>query len=288
MTIPPLPLMDSLGRPLLGVVFVILLLLQSRWPLRRQQFSATRRLVRNFVVSAPGGAVVRLAMLPVPFMAAASAQAHGVGVLNWLGAPRSIAAIATFLLMDYAYWWWHYALHIVPVFWRFHNVHHTDLDMDVSTAARFHFGEIILSIGFLSAAVTIFGIPPVPFIVFFIVFEAATLFHHSNWRLPIALERALNVALVTPRMHGIHHSIVQRETNSNWGTIFCWWDKLHRTLRRDIPQDAITIGVAAYRDERELSILNLLALPFRKQRPWQLPNGERPGREPRGASTLAE
>jgi len=89
-------------------------------------------------------------------------------------------------------------------------------------------------------------------------------------------------------MHGIHHSIVQRETNSNWGTIFCWWDKLHRTLRRDIPQDAVTIGVAAYRDEQELTLGKLLALPFGKQREWRLPNGEQPERAPQPAGELAE
>jgi sterol desaturase/sphingolipid hydroxylase (fatty acid hydroxylase superfamily) len=190
--------------------------------------------------------------------------------------------------MDYAYWWWHWAMHMVPVFWRFHNVHHTDLDLDVSTAARFHFGEMILSTGFLSLAVLLFGIGPIMLVVFFATFEAATLFHHSNWRLPIQVERFLNLILVTPRMHGIHHSIVQRETNSNWGTIFCWWDKLHRTLRRDVPQDAITIGVAAYREENELTLGKLFALPFRAQREWRLPNGNIPEREPKLAEKLAE
>jgi len=190
--------------------------------------------------------------------------------------------------MDYVYWWWHWANHMVPFFWRFHNVHHTDLDMDVSTAARFHFFEMIFSAAFLSVAVIAFGIVPMMLVMFFFVFEAATLFHHSNWRLPIGLERTLNCVVVTPRMHGVHHSIVQRETNSNWGTIFCWWDRLHRTLRRDIPQDQIVIGVAAYRDEKELTIGRLLALPFRKQRAWQLPNGEKPDRPPRQANELAE
>jgi sterol desaturase/sphingolipid hydroxylase (fatty acid hydroxylase superfamily) len=196
--------------------------------------------------------------------------------------------IATFLLMDYAYWWWHWANHMIPIFWRFHNVHHTDLDLDVTTAARFHFGEMIFSIGFLSLAVTVFGITPVMLIMFFITLEAATLFHHSNWRLPIKVERILNLIIVTPRMHGIHHSIVQRETNSNWGTIFCCWDKFHRTLRRDIPQDAVTIGVAAYREEHELTLWKLLALPFGQQRPWRLPNGEEPERAPQPANELAE
>jgi sterol desaturase/sphingolipid hydroxylase (fatty acid hydroxylase superfamily) len=160
--------------------------------------------------------------------------------------------------------------------------------MDVSTAARFHFGEMILSTGFLSLAVLFFGIGPIMLVVFFITFEVATLFQHSNWRLPIQVERILNLVLVTPRMHGIHHSIVERETNSNWGTIFCWWDKLHGTLRRDIPQDAIIIGVAAYRDEHELTVGKLLALPFRTQREWRLPDGEIPVREPQPADNLAE
>jgi sterol desaturase/sphingolipid hydroxylase (fatty acid hydroxylase superfamily) len=87
-------------------------------------------------------------------------------------------------------------------------------------------------------------------------------------------------------MHGIHHSIVERETDSNWGTIFCWWDKLHRSLRRDIPQAEITIGVAAFRDEHELTVGKLLTLPFKEQRPWKLPTGEIPEREPRPATEL--
>jgi sterol desaturase/sphingolipid hydroxylase (fatty acid hydroxylase superfamily) len=286
--LPKLPLMDYIGRPLLGAIFVILLFLQWRFPLRRQHFGAIRRLVRNFVLSIPGFAIVRLAMLPLPFVLAIGAQDRHLGLLNWLALPKWANVIATFLLMDYAYWWWHWANHMVPIFWRFHNVHHTDLDMDVSTAARFHFGEMIFSVVFLSLAVTVFGIAPIMLLAFFITLEAATLFHHSNWRLPINVERMLNMVVVTPRMHGIHHSIVQRETNSNWGTIFCWWDKLHRTLRRDISQHEITIGVAAYRDEHELTLGKLLALPFGKQREWRLPSGEQPDRAIRPADQLAE
>lgn len=280
--------MDYVGRPLLTCVFLALLLLQWRFPLRRQDFSVLHRLVRNFVLSIPGFAIVRLAMLPIPVAVAVWAKEERVGLLNWLSLPFWIAIIATFLLMDYAYWWWHWANHMIPLFWRFHNVHHTDLDLDVSTAARFHFGEMIFSIAFLSFAVVVFGIAPVMLVIFFIAFEGATLFHHSNWRLPIKLERLLNLIVVTPRMHGIHHSIVQGETNSNWGTIFCWWDKLHRTLRRDVPQDQITIGVAAYRDEKELTLGQLLILPFREQRPWRLPGGEEPSRAIRPANELAE
>jgi sterol desaturase/sphingolipid hydroxylase (fatty acid hydroxylase superfamily) len=280
--------MDYVGRPLLACAFLTLLWLQWRFPLRRQHFSALRRLLRNFVLSLPGFAIVRLAMLPIPLAIAVWAQDRHVGLLNLVSFPGWATVIATFLLMDYAYWWWHWANHMLPLFWRFHNVHLTDLDLDVSTAARFHFGEMIFSIGFLSLAVMVFGIAPITLVAFFITLEVATLFHHSNWRLPIKLERLVNLIIVTPRMHGIHHSIVQRETNSNWGTIFCWWDKLHRTLRCDVPQDAITIGVAAYREEHEVTLGKLFSLPFQDQRPWRLPNGKVPERTPQPIDELAE
>jgi sterol desaturase/sphingolipid hydroxylase (fatty acid hydroxylase superfamily) len=280
--------LDSVANPLLIAMVLGLLFLQWRFPLRRQHFTVLRRLIRNYVVSIPGFVIVRLAMLPVPFTLAVWAQDQHVGLLHWLHLPGWIAVPVGFLILDYAYWWWHRANHMLPLFWRFHNVHHTDLDMDVTTAARFHFGEIFFSIAFLSMVVLLSGATPFTFIIFFVVFEGAVAFHHSNWRLPIKLERVLNLVIVTPRMHGIHHSIVQRETNSNWGTIFCWWDKLHHTLRRDIPQDAITIGVAAYRDERELTLGKLWVLPFGKQRAWRLPNGEEPERAPRPATELAE
>ena len=265
---------------------MVLLFLQWRFPLRRQHFAVLRRLIRNYAVSIPGFAIVRFAMLPIPFGLAAWAQSRHIGVLNWLGLSGWMTAAGGFLILDYAYWWWHWANHRILFFWRFHNVHHTDLDMDVTTAARFHFGEMFFSVAYLSLVLLVFGIAPLTFIAFFVVFEGAVSFHHSNWRLPINLERVLNWMVVTPRMHGIHHSIVEGETNSNWGTIFCWWDKLHRTLRRDVAQDDITIGVAAYRDEQELTFAKLWALPFRRQREWRLPDGTVPEREPRDVSEL--
>nr|MDQ2659460.1 sterol desaturase family protein [Verrucomicrobiota bacterium] len=213
-----------------------------------------------------------------PLATAVWAAKHHIGLLNLLPLPRWLAIIGGVIAMDYAYYWWHVGLHRWSFLWRFHTVHHTDLDMDVTTAVRFHLGEVIFSVPFRVLTVALFGINFWALLVFEVVFETVTFFEHSNWRLPIALERALNHILVTPRMHGIHHSIVERETNSNWGTIFCWWDKLHRTLRSDIPQDAITIGIAAYREETELTLWKLFLLPFQKQRPWRLPDGAVPER----------
>lgn len=285
----PIPILDYVGTPIIVGLFVGLLLLQWRFPLRPQHFSLMRRVVRNLIFSIPSHVILRWAMLPLPIALAAWSQHRNWGLLNWIPMPGLIRSVATFLLMDYAYWWWHWANHMVPFFWRFHNVHHTDLDMDVSTASRFHFGEMIFSTGFLSLAVILFGIGPMMLIIFFLAFEGATLFQHSNWRLPISVERPLNHVFVTPRMHGIHHSIVQRETNSNWGTMFCWWDKLHGTLRRDVPQNEITVGVPAYRNEGELTFGRLWILPFQRQRDyWKLPGGDRPERTSRDANELME
>jgi sterol desaturase/sphingolipid hydroxylase (fatty acid hydroxylase superfamily) len=280
--------LDFVAAPVLFLIFLALAWLQHRRPLRKQHFAWLRRCLRNVVLSIPSHAVLRWAMLPLPLATAACARQQHIGLLNWIQLPGWLAAATAFLLMDYAYWWWHWANHRLGLFWRFHNVHHTDLDMDVSTATRFHFGEMIFSVGFLCLAVTGFGLSPMTLLIFFASFEAATLFHHSNWRLPVTSERILAMVFVTPRMHGIHHSIVERETNSNWGTIFSWWDRLHRTLRRDIPQNAITIGVAAYRDESELTVGRLFALPFGKQRPWRLPNGDTPDRVAKAVDELME
>ena len=286
-----IPLLDSVGSPLLAGAFLLLLWLQWKRPLRRQHFAASRRIIRNLIFATPAFLVLRLALVPMPLAAAAWSAQHDFGLLHRLPLHPVLAGALGILLFDYAYYWWHIATHRAPFLWRFHNVHHTDLDMDVSTATRFHCGELLLSVVWRTVLVALSGITPSALIVFEIVFECAGQFHHSNWRLPIGIERALTTVLVTPRMHGIHHSIMLRETDSNWGTIFSWWDKLHRSLQIDIAQDAITIGVPAYRDEKELTLGRLFFLPFGPQRPWQLPDGEKPERaaqpaeEPDGKAT---
>jgi sterol desaturase/sphingolipid hydroxylase (fatty acid hydroxylase superfamily) len=138
--------------------------------------------------------------------------------------------------------------------------------MDVSTAIRFHFGELFFSVFFRGASVIIMGASPFTVLVYEIVFEACNNFHHSNWKLPARVENALNLLLVTPRMHGIHHSTVVAERNSNWGTVFSVWDRLHRTFSVHKPQHAVQIGEAPYQDKNELTVLKLLVLPFKKIR----------------------
>jgi sterol desaturase/sphingolipid hydroxylase (fatty acid hydroxylase superfamily) len=283
----PIPQLDYLRPALLGCGVAALLWWQSRHPLRRQRFAMLPRFVRNALFSTPGFALVRLSFVPAPLAVAWWANAHSFGLLHWLPAPVPVAAVAGFLLMDWAYYWWHVATHRIAFLWRFHNVHHTDLDLDVSTAARFHFGEILLSVPLRVGLVALIGLHPATLVIYELVFECAVFFHHSNMRLPLRLERCLNRVIVTPRMHGTHHSIVRREADSNWGTIFSWWDRLHRSVRLDVPQDAITIGVPAWREEGELTIGKLLLMPFRRQRDWRLPDGAVPQREPQPARELA-
>ena len=275
----PLPFVDFPGPILAAILFLSLIYLQFRHPLRVQHFSAWTRIFRNLILAAPALILLRLILIPIPYFVAIWAREHNIGILNWLHLPFWSAATAGALLFDYAYYWWHVGTHRVPFLWRFHNVHHTDLDMDVSTAARFHFLEIGFSVIYRVAIVLLTGIAPLVYLFYEMVFELATQFHHSNWRLPRRVEAILNLVIVTPRMHGIHHSIVKSETDSNWGTVFCWWDKLHASHRMDIAQHEITIGVPAYRDERELTLGDLWKMPFTPIRPWRLPDGEVPTRE---------
>ncbi len=254
------------------------------WPLRRQHFSVLKRLARNPLLAGPSLLAARLILVPIPFVISIWTARQHFGLFDWIHLPTVWAAIAGVLIYDYVYYWWHQLMHKGAFFWRFNNVHHTDLDMDVSTASRFHLGEVLISIFFRVAVVALFGLSIWTLAVYEALFSLATQFHHSNRRLPIGLERMLSRVVVTPRMHGTHYSIVQRETNSNWGTVFSLWDRLHRTLRLDVPQDAITIGVAAYRDDGELTFGKLFVLPFRKQRAWRLPDGGIPDR-PAGETT---
>jgi sterol desaturase/sphingolipid hydroxylase (fatty acid hydroxylase superfamily) len=279
------PLLDFVGAPALAIVFLLLLGLETWRPLRRRVQARWARLLANGAVAAASMVAARLALVPVVVGVAAQVEQSQWGLVSLLPAPPLVRSVAAFLLLDYTIYLWHWLNHRVPFLWRFHSVHHTDLDLDVSTAFRFHFGEMLLSVFYRSAQVALIGVGPILALVYEVSMEAATEFHHSNWRLPFRWERVLNGVVVTPRMHGIHHSIVERETNSNWSVIFSWWDRLHRTVRLDIAQDAVTIGVPAYRDPRELTLFSLLVMPFRSQRPiWRLPDGSHPDRLPAGSA----
>jgi sterol desaturase/sphingolipid hydroxylase (fatty acid hydroxylase superfamily) len=181
------------------------------------------------------------------------------------------------LLLDLTFYYWHWLNHNLLLFWRFHNIHHIDPDLDVSTSFRFHFVEIVYSAPFRIVQVLLLGISPLTYLFYEALFTCGTMFHHSNIRLPLKIESLLNKIIVTPRMHGIHHSTAKRETNSNYSVIFSWWDCLHKTLLLNVPQISIRIGVPAYQEEKDNRFWALLITPFVKQRDYgRYENGSRP------------
>lgn len=276
------PILDVYAAPVLATLFVGLLIAEYKWSLRRFVRGFFQRMLTNIAVAVPTLVVMRLGLIPLVVAAAYWAQQHEFGLLYVLPLPSWGRAVGAFLLLDYSLYVWHILSHKVPLLWRFHNVHHTDVDLGVTTALRFHFGEMLLSGAFRATWVLLIGAGPVVVLVYEAIFEASVAFHHSNWRLPYRMERLLSWVIVTPRMHGIHHSIVRRETDSNYSNLLNIWDRLHRTIRLNVRQDEITIGVPGYRDPADLGAIRLLTLPFRRQRDyWRMPDGTEPHREHR-------
>jgi sterol desaturase/sphingolipid hydroxylase (fatty acid hydroxylase superfamily) len=261
---------------------VVILFVFERWaPLRRRTRPVSRHLLINIAVSILAFSTAMLLVRPAALAMLRWTSDAPFGVIQMIPMPAAGQFVASFLLMDLTFYWWHVANHQIPLLWRFHNVHHIDPELDVSTAFRFHFGEVALSAGFRAIQVAAIGPPAWIFLIYEIVFQANTAFHHSNIRLPIRIERRLNWVLVTPRMHGIHHSHVRDETNSNYSVVFSWWDRLHRTLGPSIPQRDIVIGVPAYSAPTDNRFWGNLFLPFRAQRDyWRRPDGTIVQRDP--------
>jgi sterol desaturase/sphingolipid hydroxylase (fatty acid hydroxylase superfamily) len=253
--------------PLVVAAFGLLWLLEGRCPLRRITQPRLVRLGRNLGLAALGAAAMQVADRPLTAPLARLVESRRWGLLPRVPLPAAARMVAALLLLDYTIYLWHVLLHRVPALWRFHVVHHADRDLDSSTALRFHFGELLASVPFRAAQIAVLGVGPQALALWHSAFFLSVLFHHSNLRLPESLERRLLWVMVTPRMHGIHHSTVQQEADSNWSSGLSLWDRIHGTLRLDVAQDAVTIGVPAYRRAEELSLERLVALPFGEQRP---------------------
>jgi sterol desaturase/sphingolipid hydroxylase (fatty acid hydroxylase superfamily) len=247
-------------------VFGAMLILERRRPLRRSVESKLRRVVRNLTTGATALAVSMLLQAPLLVPLSKWVMVRRAGLLNAVAMPAGLQLVLSIVLLDYTLWFWHFASHRVPFLWRFHLVHHVDRDMDASTALRFHFGEHALSVLYRAAQIVVLGATPLAVWSWQLILFASILFHHSNVELPIAWERRLVRLIVTPRMHGIHHSDRLNETNSNWSSLLSIWDSLHRTLVLGVPQREITIGVPAYHDPSDVTIGRILALPFVHQR----------------------
>lgn len=257
------------GALVLGA-FGALVWLERRRPLREERESKLTRSARNLAVAAAGAAALRLTEAPVAERLTALVERRKVGLLKLVRLPVWLEVAGAVMLLDYTLYLWHVLTHRVPWLWRFHVVHHIDLDLDATTALRFHFAELAVSVPWRAAQILVLGVSPLALSVWQTLLMLSILFHHSNVRLPAGLERRLNLFVVTPRMHGIHHSVVREEADSNWSSGLTLWDRLHGTLCLDVPQDAVDIGVPAYREPREVGLTSMLALPFGEERPtWR-------------------
>lgn len=246
----------------------ILLLLERKRPLRKMTQSKLKRDTRNLAMAAFSAATIKALERPIVGPLTRLVEYRRWGLVKRLGLPPGLETLLVVILMDYTLYFWHYLTHKIPFLWRFHEAHHIDLDLDTTTALRFHFGEMVLSTPWRALQILIIGVSPRNFSIWQAATTVEILFHHSNVKLPERLERWLSRVIVTPRMHGIHHSTVKEETDSNWSTIFSLADRLHGTLKLNVPQDLITIGVPAYQDPEQVSLGMSLALPFQIQ-VWQ-------------------
>lgn len=194
----------------------------------------------------------------------AMAQERGWGLLNWFDGPDWIEVGLAIVALDFIIYWQHQVFHYVPVLWRFHMMHHSDLDLDVTSGVRFHPVEIVISAMVKSAAVLALGVAPPAVVAFEIVLNATSLFNHSNVQMSSALDRVLRWFVVTPDMHRIHHSMDVRETNSNYGFNVSWWDRLFGTYRAEpaLGQLGMKIGLEHLGSPVCLNLLMMLRLPF--------------------------
>ena len=245
-------------------IFVFMTVWESILPRRSLTESKGTRWMNNLAVTFLNSILVRW-ILPVTTVGAALVSGQrGWGFFYILEMPQWLAGIIAIIVLDLTIYVQHVFFHKIPIFWRLHRMHHTDLDIDVTTGARFHPIEIILSMGIKMAMVIIIGAPPWSVVAFEVLLNATSMFNHSNVFMNERLDRLLRIFLVTPDMHRVHHSVIIKETDSNFGFNLPWWDRLFGTYRIKpaAGHEAMTVGLANYRDRKWLTLPWMLAVPF--------------------------
>jgi sterol desaturase/sphingolipid hydroxylase (fatty acid hydroxylase superfamily) len=253
------------------VAFAGIFALMAAWemlaPRRDQKLGRSTRWPSNIGIVVLDTVLVRLVFPTTAVGLALIAEAREWGLFHALDLPAWASVVLAVAALDFAIYLQHVLFHAVPALWRLHRMHHADLDIDVTTGARFHPIEILLSMGIKLGVVAALGTPAIAVLAFEVLLNATSMFNHSNVRMPILLDRVLRWIVVTPDMHRVHHSIVARETNSNFGFNLPWWDRLFGTYR-DQPaagHEAMTIGIEQFRDPAEQRLGRMLTQPFRDE-----------------------
>lgn len=248
-------------------IFIIMTIAETLLPRRERRFSRSKRWFTNIGIMVTAFAAVSVVTFVVPvtaLLAAVWAQTSGFGLFNLVQAPTWLVWLVCLAALDFVIWGQHVVTHKIPLLWRIHRVHHSDEDLDASSAVRFHPAEIVISIFIKAVAVIALGAPPVVVVVFEALVNASAMFNHANFRLPLWLDKVLRTVLVTPDMHRVHHSVINRETDSNYGFGLSIWDRIFSTYT-DQPEkghDGMTIGLSEWQDDAPTRLGWSLALPF--------------------------
>ena len=258
-------------------LFLVLLLVERLVPLRKSRLALWTRLVVNVTLSLLTYGIAAAVVRPSAMWTLQWSSARPFGLLRLTSIPPWAQLLAGVLLLDLSFYWWHRANHRLPLLWRFHNVHHFDPDLDVSTGLRFHFVEIFFRRRSASPRSACSGSAPA-FSAYELAFQANTLFHHSNLRLPIRLERLLNVT--GDAAHARHPPLAGRARGDvELRRRLPWWDRLHRTIGLNIPQSRVEIGIAGYSAPQDNGLRQALVMPFHRQRDyWTRSDGSMPER----------
>ncbi len=246
-------------------VFVVMLVWELMAPRRQLCVSRSLRWTNNLGLFVLNSVVLRLLFPAAAVGVALAAADRGWGLFNLLDLPFFLEVVVAVLLLDLAIYLQHLLMHRIPLLWRLHLVHHVDLDIDLTTGSRFHTIEIIVSMLIKGGVILMLGPAALAVLIFEVLLNGMAIFNHANVSLPPAMERIVRYLFVTPDMHRVHHSVVKRETNSNYGFNLSVWDRLFGTYI-DQPEeghDEMTIGIAEFRDARQVCRLpGMLALPF--------------------------
>jgi sterol desaturase/sphingolipid hydroxylase (fatty acid hydroxylase superfamily) len=262
-------------------VLAVMALWEIRAPRRPLSQSKVSRWSNNLGLVFINSFVVRLLVPSGAVGMAAFATTHGWGIFNhFKDIPFWVTVLGSVVVLDFFIYMQHAMFHALPLLWRLHRVHHADLDYDVTTGARFHPIEIMLSLGIKCAAIGVLGVPVLAVILFEVILNAMAMFNHGNVRLPLGIDGALRWIVVTPDMHRVHHSVEEDETNSNFGFNLSCWDRIMGTYRAQprAGHEGMTIGIDTYRDPRDvIGLPGLMILPIRgkisaytiNRRSWQ-------------------
>jgi len=242
--------------------FVLFLVFELIRPYRKPSISKAERIITNMALTITNSIILNAVFFTATLSVASHVTDNRAGFMNMLFLPQWLRIVLIILFMDFMLYIWHLLNHIMPLLWRFHRVHHSDINMDVSTASRFHIGELSMSAIIKTGLIYFIGADILSIVIFESLLVFAAQFQHSSLRVPAGFENVFWILFVPPSMHRIHHSVKIYERDTNYGTILSLWDRMFGTILKDVSQEGIIVGLGPYRDAINLKIHHLLLMPF--------------------------